>query len=212
MSYPGIETQKIRISNMHCECITERKPRRRWPSRPHISIAKLTHRSNTQNFFAKTLTCHICLRYSPKTDIWIPILWRVKSFTLRYDRSCSNRCGSFHINWRSFDANMLTVGVTNMPTWAVITAICKFCDTSPLSLWKRWSRLHHTSESFMWFFLIFAEWNASIRLLIRGLWQAWSFKSEWKIGRESVKLPNSRLISMEFTREDVWATMTCWND
>lgn len=67
-------------------------------------------------------------------------IWRVKLI----DRSRRNRCGSFHINWRSFHANMLTEGVTNMPSWVVITAICKFCDTSPLSLWKRRSRLHRT--------------------------------------------------------------------
>lgn len=39
---------------------------------------------------------------------------------------------------------MPTAGVTNMPSWTVITAICKFCDTTPLSLWKRRPRLHRT--------------------------------------------------------------------
>lgn len=197
---------------MFCECRNGSGSRGvvAYPANhPHISIAKLTHRSYTKLSRENFNLPYLLKVFSPETDIWIPIRWRVKSFILRYDRSCSNRCGSFHINWRSFDANMLTVGVTNMPTWVVITAICKFCDTSPLSLWKRWSRLHHTSESFMWFFLIFAGWNASIRLLIRTFMAGMgSFKSEWKIGRESVKLPNFRLISGRFRRVGGWATMT----
>lgn len=91
-----------------------------------------------RNFNLPYLVKVLC-SYSPKQIS----SWRVKSF-IHIDRSCSDRCGSFHINWRSFHANMLTERVTNMPTWVVITAICKFCDTSPLSLWKRRQRLHHT--------------------------------------------------------------------
>lgn len=115
---------------------------------------------------------------------------------------------------------MLTEGVTNMPTWVVITAICKFCDTSPLSLWKRRSRLHHTFWKLYVILLSslsltigsgikFSTYpSIHIRLLIKktdfmavvetsfGSWY------EWKIGTQSVKRhPNSNLISGEvFTR------------
>lgn len=115
---------------------------------------------------------------------------------------------------------MLTEGVTNMPTWVVITAICKFCDTSPLSLWKRRSRLHHTfwklyvillsalSHDRYWniFFHLFEYSHPSINQEDRfyGSCRNSSFgsKSGWKIQTQSVKrLPNSNLISGEvFTR------------
>lgn len=108
--------------------------------RTHISIRELTHCAfrevSRENFYL----AYLLKIFSTKQIAQTP--WRVKSF-IAIDRSYSTG-ESFHINWRSFDANMLTEGVTNMPTWVVITTICKFGDTSPLSLWKRLPRLHHT--------------------------------------------------------------------
>lgn len=115
---------------------------------------------------------------------------------------------------------MLTEGVTNMPTWVVITAICKFCDTSPLSLWKRRSRLHHTFWKLYVILLSslsltigsrikFSTYpSVHIRLLIKKtdfmalVETSFGSRSKWKIVTQSVKrLPNSNLISGEvFTR------------
>lgn len=109
-------------------CIMEwrpRKLRRRHATyacrRSHISIRELTHcasrKVSRENFYLAYLLKIFFTKQIARTP------WRVKSF-IAIDRSYSTG-GSFHINWRSFDANMLTEGVTNMPSWVVITTICK---------------------------------------------------------------------------------------
>lgn len=148
-SYVYTVTGKVRVTKCQCitfqplaawntrafhkfvnwtRCITEsrpRKQRRRYATyacrRSHISIRELTHcasrKVSRENFYLAYLLKIFFTKQIAQTP------WRVKSF-IAIDRSYSTG-GSFHINWRSFDANMLTEGVTNMPSWVVITTICK---------------------------------------------------------------------------------------
>lgn len=66
------------------------------------------------------------LAYLPKI---FQVIWRVKTYRVTLETKFPHKLAVIRHEYADW--------VTNMASWVVITAICKFCDTSPLSLWKR---------------------------------------------------------------------------